>query len=61
MSLLYLIEERQLMFFSKPQHTDNIFVDFNIYQVYCTDGKIWNAGTGSQLWTEWRERGIVYY
>jgi len=33
MSLLYLIEERQLMFFSKLQQTDNIFVDFNMYTV----------------------------
>ena len=49
--------EKTVDVFSKLQRTDNIV----LRTLMCTHGKIWNAGTGSRVWTKWCEGGIVYY
>jgi len=45
---------------SKLQRTDNNVLR-TLIRGMCTNGKIWNAGTGSQIQTDWCEGGIVYY
>jgi len=48
------------MFFSKLQRTESIVLQ-TLYYLHCTDRKIWNAESGSQVRTEWWEARIVYY